>query len=188
MKTSSHRGSLIVTLPVAGLAVAYLFLFFLPGGRTIDQLSGELTAEREFIALADAVAPAIHTTRQQLEKNLAYNAAWAESAPAPSELAPLFGKIHALAKESGSTTTRFDPEPPLPLDKLRRIPVVLGCTGSFSQISHFLHHLEALPQTIWIEELNIEQSGQNGEDVECELELLIFADNPDDSDQVDLAG
>jgi len=188
MKTSIHRGSWLVTLPVAGLAVAYVLGWYVPGRRQIEQLSEELAADEEFVALADAVAPAIQTTRHQLQECLAYNAAWTESAPAQAELSALFGKIHALARASGSTTIRFDPEPPVVLDKLRRIPVVLGCTGSFAQIAEFLHHLEALPQAIWIEGLKIEQSRQDRESVECQLELLIFADNPDDSDQVDLTG
>ena len=188
MKTTHYRGSWIVTLPVAGLAVAYVFLVFQPGRKAIDRLSDELVAEQDFIALAEAVGPAIQTIRQQLRETLAYNTARAESIPEQAELTSLFGRIHALAKASGAITTRFDPEPPLPLDRLRRIPVVIGCTGSFAQISRFLSDLECLPQIVWIDGIKIESFAQEGQNVKCELNVLVFADNLDNSDQANLAG
>ena len=59
---------------------------------------------------------------------------------------------------------------------------------SHKQIAEFLHALESLPPTIWVDELEIGSSGGNSEPMVCQLTVIIFADNSDDSDQVDIAG
>ena len=188
MKTSIRQTSWVVALPLAGLAVAYVLAVFLPGQRAIDQLRGELADHREFVVSTTFVTPAIQATRDELGKTDAYNAAWSADAPAEPDLSELYGRIHALVKTAGATTTRFEPQPTVDYEQLRRIPVLVGCTGSFSQLGRFLKTLEDLPQTIWVETAEFSTNGQAEGVVKCEVELVIFADNPDNLDQVDIAG
>ncbi len=182
-KSKSYRGSWIITVPLAGLAVAYVFIFFLPTQREIGELRDDLSIKREFITQAGSLAAALETTKKQLNKTLKYNAAWEENAPAQNEFNTLFSRIHTLAKEAGATTTRFDPEPDVEYNTFRKAPLAVGCTGSFPQLFTFLRSLESLPQEIWIEEVRLEELDPTGKTVECNLVLGIFADNPENSDQ-----
>lgn len=188
MKTSIHRTSWIVVLPLAGLTVAYVFAVFLPGRRAIDRLRDELAGHREFVVSTTFVTAAIEAARDELEKTDAYNSAWSAAAPIEADLSDLYGRIHALVKTAGATTTRFEPQLTVDYEQLRRIPVLVGCTGSFSQLGRFLETLEDLPQTIWMETAEFSTNGQAEGVVKCEVELVIFADNPDNLDQVDTAG
>ena len=188
MKSSMRQTSWVIILPLAALVVAYVFAVFLPGRRAIDRLRGELADHQEFVVSTTFVAPAIEATRDELAKTGAYNAAWSAAAPTEADLSHLYGQIHALAKTAGATTTRFEPQPTLDYEQLRRIPVLVGCTGSFFQLARFLETLENLPQTIWVETAEFSADGQAEGVVKCEVELVIFADNPDNLDQVDIAG
>ena len=188
MKANLRAPSWIVAVSTAALGLVYLFVFFLPNQRAIDELSDQLSAKQAFVAQVGSISTTLDSTRGRLERTQAYNTAWEASAPGEVELAALFGQINELANASGAKATRFDPEPAECMDGLRRVPVVLGCTGSFAQIANFLCDLESLPRMIWVDRLVCDASGDNGELVEFKLTLTIFADNPDDSDQVDLAG
>jgi Tfp pilus assembly protein PilO len=183
-----HHSKWVIVVPAVGLVAAYIFCAFLPGQRAIGKLQDELATTEQFIEQVDAMGPAVGVTQQEFDKTQTYVEAWETSAPTEEELSALFGRISLLAKQSGTTTTRFEPQTAVHYEKVSRIPVVLACTGSFAQICQFLHELEGLGQTVWVEALRMEGSGQNGEDIQCELTLGIFAVNPDDSDQVDQSG
>jgi Tfp pilus assembly protein PilO len=188
MKPKRAPNTWLVTLAAAGLALAFLFLVFLPRQKAIQALSDELCEKQEYAATAGSVAAAMEIARGELERSRAYNAAWKDSAPPEAELAGLFGKVNALASACGVTPLRFDPDSPVKMQRVCRVPVAVGCTGTFGQIASFLLELEDLPQTIWVDSLQLEAMWQSGDSVQCGLDLIIFADNPDDSDQAKLAG
>jgi len=182
MKTKIPRGSWIVTVPVAAVAVVYVVLFFLPGKRAIGELREKIQQHQECIDQATAVAAMLPAVQKELQKAEDYNTAWEKQAPAVGEAAALHGKINALALAVGAELTRLEPTPVVPYDKIQQIPLTVSCTGSFAQISGFLRSLEELPQTLWIDSLSLEKPEEAGEAVECELSLVVFADNPENSD------
>jgi len=188
MKPKNSQNTWLATLAAAGLALAYLFLVFLPKQRAMQGLSEELDQNRQYVATAGSVAAAMEIAHGELERTRAFNAGWKNAAPPEAELAGLFGKVNALAGACGATPLRFDPDPTVKMQTVRLVPVAVGCTGTFGQIAGFLLELENLPQTIWAESLQLEVSGKPGDSVKCEIDLTIFADNPVDSDQVNLAG
>jgi hypothetical protein len=63
--------------------------------------------------------------------------------------------------------------------------VAVTCVGSFEQACRFLRALEGLEETVWVEAVQMESFGEDSREVQCELSLAVFADNPDDSDQVE---
>jgi len=174
------------TLIAAGAVAAavYVYFVFLPAEGSLGGLRAELASAEQFIQEVEAYGPAVKATRHESEKTQKYVQQWEESAPSEAELSALFGRIHQLAKESGSTTTRFEPQAAVQYEKIRRFPVLMACTGSFGQVCQFLQALEGQKETIWIESLKIERSGEDSKDVQCELTMAIFADNPNNSDQV----
>lgn len=179
MKKEIHRTSWYVTVPVAAAAVLYVVLFFLPGRRAIAELEQQVETKQNYIAQSQTLAAALVASQMELEKTKAHNQRWLQAAPAPGQLSTLYGKIYLLAKNAGVTTTRFDPEPVVLLDALRKIPVAIGCTGTFSQVSEFLRALESQPEEIWIESLRIQAREGDEESVECEISAVIFSGNPD---------
>jgi hypothetical protein len=189
MKSTANRSKRsILVLSAAALAALYALLVFLPTERGIGALASQLAASERLVERGELIGPAADITRQELAKTQAYIEAWEESAPSEARLPELFGRIHVLAQQSGATATQFDPQPALPYATIRRIPVDVACVGSFGQICRFLEGLERLDQTIWIESLRMEASGEDSQDVRCDLILGVFADNQDNSDQVDRSG
>lgn len=184
MKTSLTASRWILVVPLVAAAGAYFYFVFLPGQRSLASLREELSAADQFIAQVEAFGPALLSTQQQLGKTRQYVDQWEQTAPTEAGLSGVFGRINRLAKESGVTTTRFEPQPAVPYDTVRRLPVAVRCVGSFGQVCRFLQALEGMEETIWAESLKMQRTGEDRESVECELSLAIFADNPDDSDQV----
>jgi Tfp pilus assembly protein PilO len=187
MKISLNSGGWTIPALASALAVAYVALFFVPGYRQIRRLREDLETKRAFVAQASSLTSAIAATRGELQTTLQYTKHWQEAAPGHSKLPALYGEISSLAKQIGVTTTRFDPEPVHNQRRLRRIPLAIGCTGSFSQTCHLLQGIESLPPTIWLKSVRMDLDGVDGVNVKTELELDIFADNPEISDQVNTA-
>jgi len=177
-----YRGSWIVTVPLAAAAVAYLVVVFLPGRRAIATLQEEVTNKQEYVVQAAGVAKGLATTQQDLEKTFAYTANWKKHAPAEGERATLYGKIHELAKAAGTLTTRFDPKPVNSRSRIRDYPLTMGCAGTFAQIHELLRSLETLPVEIWVDTVLIKKGSEHGDSVVCEVNLVVFTDNPENSD------
>jgi len=188
MKSRIDRGTGIVILCAVAGAAAYGALVCLPQQRAIRQMAEELRTKRDYVARMGNLAPTIQATQQELEKAHAYNAAWLEQAPNAKQLATLHGQISALAKAAGTTTTRFDPEPIVACGQIRKIPLTVGCRGSYAQVHKFLSDLEGLPEAVWVNRIGLEVLPQEGENIQAELRLVVFTDNPDNSDQVDHSG
>ena len=185
MKTTIRRNSWLVTVPLAAAAVAYICLSFLPERRAIGKARQQVRQKQDYIVRAGSLATALRIAKEELEKTGTYNTSWEQHAPAQGELSALYGKIHELAKAAGITITRFNPEPVVRYETISRIPIGMGCVGSFADIGQFLEGLESLPMEIWANELHLNRAGENGQDVSCTLTLVVFACNSKNSDYVE---
>jgi len=184
MKTTSKRSDWLLTLPLAAAAVAYVVFVFLPGRRATGELTEQIDSKQETIDQALSMHPALLVTRKEVDKTKTYTSAWEERAPARGELSLLHARIRELAAAAGTTITRFDPERAQIHGFLREIPLSVGCSGGFSQVFKFLQGLEGLPPTIWINELILEKMDTTKGYISCEMELVVFTNNPENSDYV----
>jgi Tfp pilus assembly protein PilO len=182
MSDRLHRNSWIITVPLAAAAAAYLLLFFLPGRRANATLAEELAEKQECVAQATTVAATLRATEQELDRTQEYIAAWKHNAPADGSRSLLYGRLHEVAKASGVTIIRFDPKPVEPRAQIRGFPVVIGCTGKYAQVHEFLRGLESHPAAIWADTVSIKRPSENSETIECEISMVIFANNPEISD------
>jgi hypothetical protein len=182
------HGNWTLILPLAGLGLAYLFLFFLPSQRLFDSLGKDLSKQLDAVSRADVLIPAIALTTRQLDASCTYNRRWIEATPSESELPHLFAKVNALAKAAGITTTRLSPQPAVQYEKIRSVTLTAGYRGSFSQVCRFLCDLESISESIWIDQVQMEGDGKNGKDISCEVSLVVFVDKTDESDQVKGSG
>ncbi len=184
MKLNLTADSWLVPALTLAAAVAYTTLWFIPQQHKISQLREELATKRTFVTQGCTLPTALQATQCELEKTQLYQRAWADASPGRTRLSALFGQISALAKQSGIATTRFDPDPGQDMSRLCRVPLAIGCTGSFAQTRKFLHGIESLPATIWVEKLHVARDSKDGKVVQSVLDLEIFADKQDISDQV----
>jgi len=183
MKQSVFRcGNWIVTLSIIAAAAIYLTLVWLPGRRTIKAMQAQLGNKQQFIDQATDMPTALVAAQRELQENEAAVAQWENAAPRRKELPTLYGDINALAKDAGLAITRFDPQPFQTHEQIREIPLTIGCTGTFAQVFDFLREVESMPATIWSKLLRIEKIEGTRGDVQCELDLVIFSNNPQNSD------
>lgn len=188
MNPGSRKTTWIAILAAAAISAAYVYLIFLPQQRVIRERAEQLTLKRDYVIASGSVAAAICSSEAELERTEAYNAAWVASAPPEDQLAEVLGRLDSLVVASGATPTRFDPAPAVKMAKLAQVPVVVGCSGTFAQISQFLYDVESLHQVVWIDRVQLEKPGQDAGSVRCEIDLAIFAGNSDKSDQRNIAG
>jgi len=165
--------------------VAYVMLVFLPGRRAVGEARDRIEQMQNYLAQATELTGALQITEEELQVSQAYNLAWEEDSPNRNSLSELYGRISALAKTAGTVTTRFDPEPVITHDTIKEIPLSLGCTGSYAQVFAFLQSLEGLPMEIWVKSCSIVNSDTRRGFADCDLTVVVFADNPRNSDYVE---
>jgi Tfp pilus assembly protein PilO len=182
MATLSKRNSWIITIAIAAGTVGYLTLLFSPGMRGIAGVRQELRTKQDYIGQAERLRPTTLRLGEQLSEVSQYNASWSTRVVKQSRLAAIYGELNALVKDSGASTTRFEPQAATPYASLRKLPVKLGLDGSFAEIHSVISHIESLAAFIWIEDIKMEAISGIGKTSKVELTLVMFVDNPEKSD------
>ena len=182
MNAKSCYGSWIITATLAAAGVAYVVWIYLPGSREIVRLRDDIQQKQDYLAMASGIPLALQISQKQVEETEAYNTAWHEQAPALEDLSSLYGKLHSLAKTAGTTVTRFDPEPIIRYETIRKIPLSVGLEGSFAQVFHYFKGLETMPATIWANSFKLENLDVSKGCISCRVDLVVFAGNPENSD------
>ena len=182
MSSPFRQSSWTVTLPLAAIAVAYVSLVWLPGRRAIREVQDQVETKRQFVTQATGLSQALALSQRELDKAEVVVARWEQAAPRKRAIPALYGKINALAKDAGLAIARFDPQPFVVHEKIEEIPIAVGCSGRFAQVFDFLRGIEMLPATVWVESIRLEKTDKDAKDVRCELDLVVFSDNPQSSD------
>ena len=182
MRHKLPSGGWIVTIPVSLMALAYLALFFLPRMRDIHDMRHELQQREDYIARADKLRPAAERVGKELTETLAYCNAWQDHCIDEHELEALFSKIGQLAEANGARILRFEPQPPVAYERVRKIPVIFSFAAPFASVQQLARGLEELQASNWVDHFKIETSSEDGKLVKAELNLVLFADNPEKSD------
>ncbi len=171
--------SWVLTIPVAAVAVAYVWFFFLPDKRIIAEQRSELEQKLAFCATSAKIGADISRAQREIEETDAYTRHWSVTSGDPAHIAAVYKSIAETAKESDVQTTRFVPDPIVKLASLERQPLRFGCRGDLESIFEMLAGLEQLNDRIWIDELVLEPTGKDDELVQCDMVLAIFASNPE---------
>ena len=169
------RGNWLITVPLVGLTVGYVWLFHMPARRTCTQLRSELAMSQASVAQGPLILAQIAQTETQLAKANEFVEDWRESSPPSAGSAVLLGEISRLARDAGTRTTRLEPVKSEDREELRTLALTLVCQGSFEQAFELLRGIEGMPQSIWIDEVRIERKAGKGEGVQCEVKLAVFA-------------
>lgn len=174
--------SWLVTVPLGLVAIAYVTLFFLPAMKAIAEIRVNVSGKQDYIAQAERMRPHFDQTVKSLEAADQYSNHWHSRLIPASQLPVLFGQISRLAKTSGAVTNRFEPQPPIKYKSFDRVPLSLAITGTFSEIQTFLQGLESLPAVIWVEDVKMNASGKDTQDMACEMNIAIFTNCAEKSD------
>ena len=174
--------SLLISLPLAGAALAYVFLFFLPRREAMAELKREITSKQDYISEAPKLKTSIGEAQQSLATANAYNQAEAARCVPAADVTKLFGKINQLAKQSGVRTTRFEPQAAVQYQSISKVPVSVTVEGRFASIQALLYGIENLGATVWVDDLKLATGKEDRKGVECSWMLGIFVDNPEKSD------
>jgi Tfp pilus assembly protein PilO len=184
-ETKFNRGSWLVTIPLVAIAVIHIVFVFFPGRKIITRLRAEIESRHLYISNADNISAALAAAQQELLEARSYIESWQRTALMIHRLPVLYGNINNLSNRAGTATTRFEPQMLVELGVIRQIPIHMACAGTFAQVHEFIRSLENLPQTIWINSLQFNKTGQNGGNVLCEIDLVVFSDNPKISNYTD---
>lgn len=191
---SPQKSSLIATVTLAVGAVMFLIFFFKPRHEAIGSLRAELEEKQQYLdATGDLIGHSVQQAHQDLNDVRQFVDRWKEHSPSESQLASVYARIARLGKQHQVVISRFDPQDIQRMKAVWQAPVELSVDGEYSQIVGFLHDLEQLPLTAWIDHLRIEQTATaTGDDrpsdqvaaekLRCELIWVVFSDYQDFSD------
>ena len=180
--TAKKPRSWVLTTILAASAVAYVAFVFLPGQRAIGEMRKQLHEKQQFIVQADRLTFAIQKAADDMQAALEFAEEWRSHAPSEAKLAATFGRITECAQTAGLSVHRFDPQPLVRLDSIWQAPVSMVAEGEFTQVFAFLGSIEAMPGTLWIQNLRMENGAKDGVRLRCEMTLIVFADNRDFSE------
>lgn len=169
----------LITALLAASAVAYVMFVFVPFQRTIGALRNQVQERSQQIVQAQSLVGTVAQARLRLAAAREVSDAWRSTAPRQAQLVTHFASLTQRAEEAGVAIDRLDPLPAVELHLLAQQNVSLQFHGSFAAIFDFLQRLEALPGTLWVRDLRLQDSTENGNTLRGELTLTIFVDRAD---------
>jgi len=172
----------LVTGGIACVAVAYVFLAFLPSQKGFRQMHLQLREKQADIAATDKLFAGVTLTRGRLEQASALVTQWKKDAPAPQDLSRLYAQVSDRARLAGVKLLRLDPQPARPHAVVAEHTVSVSVEGSLEGVFNFFKGVEELPQTIWLRNIKMLKAGETSENLRCDLTLTIFGDSDDNSD------
>lgn len=192
MKPKANHKSWILIVVLLAVLSGYVAVSFIPESHHISKLNQDLLDKQDFVRQSAQTVEQLKGIQEQLNNTTAYNRTWTKHAPHSGEISILMGKIHALARTADVEIDRFDPEPSEKFARLHRLPIEMVYSGQLPSVFQFLSDLEQMPQTIWINNITIEQADKNGSKTgdstsetrgftKAEIDLVIFMDNLENS-------
>lgn len=179
--TKLVRGILFLLLAIAvGSTVCFVFL---PRQRAIADLRRQIKSRQQYIMESQHLDAKIVKMENDLAAACNYVDGCARQTPVDGDLDIVFGSIANEAKSSGVVTNRFQPHAEQKGEAaIKQMTATLVTEGSFHQLLDFLGRLEQLPLTFWIDRLQLQRAEDESDRLTCEMDLVIFADNPGNSD------
>jgi len=184
MNRAASRGGWLVTLSLVAGSIAYLVFVFLPGQKLTAELNAQIEEKQAYLARVETITAALIEGEKELQRTNEYREQWRTNAPNATHISEFFAKIHDVERTSGVEVLRFEPRRVLARECVAEVPLSLGCAGTFAQVFTLLRGLEQLPADVWVKKMRLEKEASDRNYVQCEMDLVIFADNCEKSDYV----
>ena len=176
------NSQLVFILPVLGVIVGYVLLIFLPNYREINKQEELIALKQEYIVKTEALKGQISELEAECAKTKKFCDDWSMHAPTEDQISAIHKVINDQVSLAGATVKGFDPQEPVNMLTLQRIPLTIQAAGTFSEILSMLAGLESMPETIWLEDLKLRATGINEDEMTSQVTLVVFAKNSEDSD------
>lgn len=177
MKNTGKSRGLIVTVLAVVAVVGYVVFGFLPAQESLNAKRRELQDKQQFIAGSQAKQAQLVQLEQQLKSTRTHIEPWLQHGDSARSPATMWGEIALLASNAGVKLHRVAPQDTTQYETFGQHTFAVEIEGSFSQIFTFLAAIESRPETIWVPKLDLKSSKENGESVQCALDIAVFADN-----------
>jgi Tfp pilus assembly protein PilO len=182
LKRKIKNSNLIVILPMIGVGVAFLLLVFLPKFREMHRQRDLIKMQQDYIAQTASLEGEISVFEARVKQTEKYCQDWESKAPLDADIPQIHSQINQCVSQAGATVTGFDPQPPIPLNTLNRVPLIVRAAGTFTQMHGLLAKLEAMPETMWLENIRLKAAGKDTDRMDCEVTLVVFAKKSKKSD------
>lgn len=176
MSPTSKIQSWMITAAVAACALAYAWFLFLPGQSAIAEMRSEIQNKTDYLLTSQTLPAQIADTDRRLKEAKEFLAKCQKSVGGEDRMDGVIREITRGARDAGVRIAKLEPQAKTPLEKLVQMPVTVGVQGTFSEIHAWLSRVESLDAAIWVDELRISPNGGNGENLECEAKITVFAD------------
>jgi Tfp pilus assembly protein PilO len=178
----NKNAGVVLTIVLGGAALAYTFLIFVPGQRSLASVREEIQSRQLYILDTTQVVTELTQVEQQLEAAGGYAQQQQEILPASAELSQYTAELTTCATEAKVRIVRFSPQFPQSMPPLSRVPVFVSVEGELPRVFDFAARVEGLPVPIWCQQFTVESETKEPGFVRAEFELLIFASNLEKSD------
>jgi len=174
MKLKLPKSSTPILLVGLGLLVTYVLLVYFPLSRSIAAAHDSLELKRSMVSQEGSLLAQIERHAQELEDVQEYTQAWEKVPNANFFLSQMLGEISQHAKQAGTDSLRLEPGQAVEMQAVQRIPVRLGCSGTFQEIHDLIGRIESLPHKIWLRRIELAPKGDDQHDLTCEMEFEAF--------------
>lgn len=182
MKALLNKRSWMVTAPLVLVTLAYMLLFYLPSRERSVALERELATNGTLIDATRMLTGQFLPTQKKLELARQHVEAWEAHTPASNAAPATFGEITQLAKACNVRILDFDPDPPIAMAHISRVPLNLIFEGNFHDIYTLIRQLDGLPTKLWIQQVRLESPQKDQETARCAISLVVFAISNTNSD------
>ena len=172
----------LVTGGMACIALGYVIVAYFPSQKAMKSMRQQLEEQQQYIMQTDQLFATQTAAGAQLEQTEAWVKQWQQDAPDPQQADRLPSQISQQANQAGVRILRLEPQPVKQHGLVAEYPVLVSVEGSFEGIFNFCKGVEDLPQTIWLQNVNLQRPGELGGSLRCDLTLTILGDLADKAD------
>lgn len=174
MKWNLTKSSTSILLVILGLLATFVMLVYVPLNRSIAAAHDALELKQSLVSQEEILLAQIQRHAQELKDVQAYTQSWEAVPNANFYLSQLLGEISQHAKQAGTDALRLEPGQPVDMQAVQRIPVRLGCSGTFQEIHDLIARIESLPHKIALRQIQLAPKSDHLRDLTCELEFEAF--------------
>ncbi len=183
MKYSVGRDTILTILGLATMVVAFVFIVYLPGKKSCDEINQKIAAaskQIEGIPWKVAELDSLHGDIRRHEEFLRDNV---RRFPDQADLHNVIRDIADLARAANLEVTQLKPQKAVIHESYEIIPFELTITGRFFGVAQFLHGIESRERLFSFQEFSLNSdTKRNPGVVEGEMYFSVYIRRAEISD------
>jgi len=181
MKSISSKSSVSIAGIIVAMIAGYVLLVFMPLRSQISATQSRLEEKKEFVARESSLREELARYQKEQQSIAEHIESWPEIENPNVHLSQILGEVSRNAKQLGLDSLRLEPAQSTKLNLVHRIPVQLGCRGSFLEIHEMIRRIELMHYKIWIHRIELAPHRDDSGELTCELDFEAFAASAADS-------